>query len=121
MAIEEYRRAAEECFRAEPETASYWRDYADVEPEEEKRRAALSKVVEVLDKWLARNSKDAEALYEHARACALLGDDAGALESLGQAVKYDRALRDDAREDEDFESLTSDRQFLKLVGKSKRK
>jgi uncharacterized Ntn-hydrolase superfamily protein len=64
---------------------------------------------------LARHGEDAALLYDLACFEALAGT-GEALQHLRQALRLDPGLRDSARRDPDFASLTADRGFRELLG-----
>lgn len=78
------------------------------------RRWALS----ICNKVLAVDNNNAHALYQRACALAGLGQKERALSDLGRAINLSDALRQSAREEEDFEALSDSSEFQAMVAGS---
>ncbi len=80
-----------------------------------RRIVSLDKAIETIRKAVERKPDMAIANYNLACYYALKGDAEEALRYLRRAINAAPSFRDVAREDEDFESLTSNDEFRRLV------
>lgn len=77
------------------------------------RRWAFS----ICNKVLAVDHDNAHALYQRACALAGLGQKDRALSDLGRAISLSEALKESARDEEDFDSLADVEEFQALLAK----
>jgi predicted DNA-binding WGR domain protein/cell wall assembly regulator SMI1 len=105
----EAHRAAKRALRGAQgpanELAWVWWEYAALEPDGKKKKAALRKTRTLFVEWVEDEQDDADSWYNRACLDALLGEFEAARQHLERAIDLDDTFAPKARKESDFASV----------------